>query len=356
MAPVRRTAERVEFMSVVDAGIVGVDREACARVAAWLAAHEIPADTEETTLSGLSPIEIGDFYLFLVAICHQTSPQGVPPLLGTVNGQLRRGWDYLLNRFEQLVQADRSLLSVDRWRRISGEDIAEMFADPEFGRRLVEPERRAELVRDLAAVMHQHGWQHAQDIYDAAQGRIASGAPNLVDLLAGFAAYRDPVRKKTFYLLSLMKNNGIWRFRDPESLGAPVDYHEVRGHLRLGTVKISSDELTRKIVAQEPVDEHEDLAIRRAVFEAIMLISRQSGLDPSRLHYLFWNVFRACCTRTSAHCQGCPPDCSLPPRYVPLAWQDGVRGCPFRSVCLAASEPERLALVEQIVDRAYDFH
>ena len=103
LAPVRRTAERVVFMSVVDAGIVEVDRAACARVAQWLAAQQIPADAEETTLPGLSEVEIGDFYLFLVAICHQTSPQGVPPLLGTVNGQSRRGWDYLLNRFEQLV-------------------------------------------------------------------------------------------------------------------------------------------------------------------------------------------------------------------------------------------------------------
>lgn len=344
-------------MSVVHAGIVEVDREACSRVARWIASHRIPLDTEETTLPGLSAIEVADFYLFLVAICHQTSPLGLPLLLGNVNGRLRRGWDYLLGRFEQLVQVDRSLLSVATWNDMTTEQMSGMFADPEYGRRLVEPQRRAELVRDLATVMNERGWRHAQDLYEASDGRIAAGEPNLLDLLAGFAAYRDPVRKKSFYLLSLMKNNGIWKYKDPESLGPPVDYHEVRGHLRLGTIKLCSRNLRQKIVERQPVDEFEDLAIRRAVFDAIMEVSRQSGLnDPSRLHYLFWNVFRACCQRDQAHCQGCPPDCPLPERYVPLAWQNEGRGCPFRSVCETARDPSRLVLTEQIVDKAYDFH
>lgn len=344
-------------MHVVYTGNVEVDHDVCARVASWIASHRIPVDEEETTLPGLSATEIGDFYLFLVAICHQTSPQGVPPLLGSVDGRVRRGWDYLLGRFEQLVRADRSLLSTSVWRDLTGEQFSDMFADPQYGRRLVEPERRAELVRDLAVVMDERNWRHAQEIYDASEGRIASGNPNLIDLLARFAAYRDPIKKKSFYLLSLMKNHGIWRYQDTESLGAPVDYHEVRGHLRLGTVKICSQELYQKIVAHEPVDEYEDLAIRRAVFEAIMEISRLSGMnDPSRLHYLFWNVFRACCTRTNAHCRSCSSECTLPERYVPLAIEHGLRACPFRSVCRTAVDLSRLELTEQVVDSAYDYH
>ncbi|MBL9123816.1 MAG: hypothetical protein JNG90_09305, partial [Planctomycetaceae bacterium] len=235
-------------MSVVQTSRMEVDRAACAAVAQWIAAHEIPRDAEETCLQGFSSIEVGDFYLFLVAICHQTSPQGLPPVLGTVNGQLRRGWDYLLNRFEQLARQDRSLLSLAWWEKLSGAQLEEWFADPEYGRRLVAPERRAELVRDLAAVMNRRGWRHAQDVYDASGGWIAAQTPNLLGMLSGFAAYRDPVQKKSFYLLSLLKNNGIWSYRDPESLGAPVDYHEVRGHLRLGTVRICSPQLRRKIV------------------------------------------------------------------------------------------------------------
>jgi hypothetical protein len=348
---------RISLMSLVHTGIVAVDYAACARVAGWIAARDIPRDVEETALPGLSSVEIGDFYLFLVAICHQTSPLGEPPLLGTVNGRLRRGWDYLLGRFEQVVSADHHVLSIAVWREMTGDKLAEMFADSQFGRRLVETDRRAELVRDLATVMGRRGWHHAHDIYETSAGRVASGHPNLLELLGEFTAYRDPVRKKSFYLLSLMKNNGIWKYHDPESVGAPVDYHEVRGHLRLGTVRIRSHDLYRKIVSRQPVDEEEDLAIRNSVFEAIMEINRRSGInDPSRLHYLFWNVFRACCTRDAAHCQACPPDCALPERYVPLALDDDHRACPFRSVCDTAAEPSRLELVEQIVDKAYDFH
>ncbi len=70
---------------------------ACERVASFLASCDVPADREETDLAGLSPIETADFYLFLVAICHQTSPLGKIPLQGTAEGRLpHKGWDFLL--------------------------------------------------------------------------------------------------------------------------------------------------------------------------------------------------------------------------------------------------------------------
>jgi hypothetical protein len=205
--------------------------------------------------------------------------------------------------------------------------------------------------------MLRHEWHHLDDLYELAEGRVAIGSPSLVSLLAHFEAYRDPVFKKSFFLLALMQNQGLWSYSDAENLGAPVDYHEIRGHLRLGTITVVNDELRQKLMMRQVVDEFEDLAIRKAVFRAIMEISDRSGIrNPSRLHYLFWNVFRSCCQRAETHCESCPSDCPLPSRYVPLAMGSDGRGCPFRTVCQAARDPDKRRLVEHIVSSSYDFH
>jgi len=69
--------------------LVEVDFSKCDALAQILASTTIPEDHEDTSLSGFAPNEIGNFYLFLVAICHQTQS-----LMGKVDGCYYRGWDY----------------------------------------------------------------------------------------------------------------------------------------------------------------------------------------------------------------------------------------------------------------------
>lgn len=349
--------EHHQMSTIETPTLIKVNDVACRRVAEWIASHAIPRDAEEASLGDFTDIEVGDFYLFLVSICHQTSPIGHPPLMGSVSGQVRRGWDYLLTRFLELARYDRRLIDPANWIEMSGETIASFFRDSEYGLRLIEIDRRAQLVRNLGEVMRFRRWRHLQDLFVQARGRIEIGKPNLIGLLSEFEAFRDPVNKKTFFLLALMKNHAIWRYADPDRLGPPVDYHEIRGHLRLGTVEITCPELLAKLLSRECVEEHEDLAIREAVLRAIMKISEMSGLrDPAQLHYLFWNIFRSCCQRNETHCERCPPTCSLPARYISLAIQDAVRGCPFRTVCQGAQDPAKRRLIEQSVSIEYDYH
>ena len=149
-----------------------------------------------------------------------------------------------------------------------------------------------------------------------------------------FLAYQGPVFKKTYFFLGLMSSCGIWQFVDPEHVGAPVDYHEVRGHLRLGTVEVQEPQLQMKLFNGEPVSEHEDVEIRSAVPEAIVQISEvRGGVNPMELHYLFWNVFRAICKRSAPLCH-LAQGSDLPLRYSPLLKIEGeVERCPFASIC-----------------------
>ena len=194
--------------------------------------------TKTDSLRGFTPAEIGNLYLFLVATSHQTSPQDRQPLAGTVGKRLLRGWDYLTARFEAAARLDRAILSPDYWEHFTAQNIRDLFRDELLGERLSDPEGRSALIRDLGRQMLLHSWSSAKDIYDASGGYIDKDETSLLSRLARFRAYRDPVHKKSFFFLALMRNTGLWKYKDPGNLGAPIDYHEVRGHLRIGTVQI----------------------------------------------------------------------------------------------------------------------
>jgi hypothetical protein len=301
----------------------------------------------------MSPEQVGNFYLLLVAICYQTSPRGKPPLEGEVEGRHLRGWDYLSAKLEAAARDNRAVLSPAFWAHVTTEEVRQLFHDGSLGDRLSDPAGRAVLIRDLGEQMLSRSWDRAGQIYEASGGRIASGSPNLLSLLARFRAYDDPVRKKSFFFLELMQNSGLWKYADPENLGPPIDYHEVRGHLRIGTVEILDGELFSKIRDGLEVTPEQDVCIRKAVYQALMLVSEYTGLgNPGQLHYLFWNVLRSCCTRDNPHCNACPSTCSLPDRYVPLALFSGaVRRCPFSTVCQSAGRETKL--VEHTIDTDY---
>ena len=330
-----------------------VNIEACRILAGLLSSQSIPAPREDSSLPSLSPKQVGNFYLLLVAICYQTSPRGKPPLEGDVEGRHLRGWDYLSAKLEAAARNDPGVLSPISWARITGKEVRDLFRDVALGDRLSDPARRALLIRDLGQQMLGHSWDWAAQLYDACGGRIAIGNPNLLSSLSQFRAYDDPVRKKSFFLLELMQNADLWKYADPANLGAPIDYHEVRGHLRIGTVEVRDPDLLAKIKEGEDVTPEQDIAIRQAVFQALMLVSEYSGVqNPGKLHYLFWNVFRSCCTRENPHCDRCPPTCLLPDRYVPLAlFAGGARRCPFSTVCSSAGQEPKL--IEHTIETDY---
>jgi hypothetical protein len=328
---------------VVDEKLVKVNRAICERLADELKAKTIPDDKEEIDFKGFSKAELGNLLLFVVAICHQTTVPGRPPLVGVVDGKSLRGWDYLIQRFAQAARADKRLLRPRRWEEMGTNELRLIYRNSDGEDLLTAIDERVLLINDLGNVMKAKEWESAAEIYEQCGGRVRTGSPNLIECLAYFRAYRDPVCKKSFFLLSVMQNTGLWVYKDPALLGPPVDYHEVRGHLRIGTVAVVDSDLRHKLLQQEPVTAQEDIALRAAVFDAIMLISELTGLNnPSKLHYMFWNILRNFCTRENPNCHGDRPMTYLPERYMALVVQDGEReACPFSNVCSSADSQIR---------------
>lgn len=336
--------------------VANVNHDRCLDVVKTLRGVLIPAPKEEVPALPFSPPEEANFWFFLAALCHQTSPLGEPPLRGEIDGVTKTGWDYLLHTFRAAAIKDARWLHPERWAACSEIDLRSLM-----GPLLRRPDVRAGLIRNLAEELSQRGWAsiieagqycdfqiaaHNSEPSKADGAQQTRTAPNLLDILAEFEAFSDPVQKKSVFFLALMKNANIWSYRDETQLPAPVDYHETRGHLRIGTV-VLTDNLRQKIVNEDCITSVEDIAIRSAVRDAIRLICNELQTSPNALHYFLWNLFRTYCLRTEPHCDG-RQYATLPAVYQSVVNATGARQCPFRGVC--QSTDQRQAINEPRVD------
>lgn len=321
--------------------LLQVDIAKCTHLAQLIKTLHIPADQEDSTLnlSDLPRSKRADFLFCLVAICHQTTPRRGQKLKGYVAGKNRRGWDYLSHALLEAFAADPSLASPGRLKKLSALELAAIIRAPDRSARIAAVKGRAQLLNNLGTFLQDAGMKSVNEIHKASGGflyRADSGG--ILQRLSSAHAYSDPVRKKSLYFCMLAKNQKLWKFADPENLGPPVDYHEIRGHLRLGTVRVGGRLLQQIRIGK--VTDDADIKIRKAVFRAIMMVSKYSGVTPAALHYFFWNLFRSCCLRRMPHCACCPKDCQLPARYT--FHTVSPRRCSLESVCESRSARVRI--------------
>ncbi len=171
------------------APMVTVNQEQCRRLAALISSQTIPQDREDSSLTGFSQEAAGNFYFLLVAICHQTSPVGKPPLEGYIDGRLMHGWDYLTARLEAAVRSDPSLLVPSTWSKVQPDQLAQIFRDDRLGERLTGVPHRAELIRDLGDVLSRENRDCVQRLFESAAGRIA-GAAESADASGSFSRFQ----------------------------------------------------------------------------------------------------------------------------------------------------------------------
>lgn len=272
---------------------------------------------------------LANCYLAIIAMCHQTSPIGERQLHGTVNGRLLRGWDYLKERYLLAAVDDPSWATADHWSTLRPEILSMLYADADAGLTLGRVNERTMLLNDIGRRFRDTGIEHIAQLFHGC-GRMLGGAGGFMERLTSFVAYADPVRKKSHFFASVAEKECRWHIADPESLLSPVDYHELRGHLRIGTLSFADKALQRKVTLGLVLTEAEDSAVRRAVQDANNQLALQLGVSSSALHYLLWNFFRHWCTRDDACCHSRPKG-PLPPPYDVLF--AGHSECIFASIC-----------------------
>jgi hypothetical protein len=249
-------------------------------------------------------LKLANAYLGIVAICHQTSPIGERPLEGVINGNKSKGWDYLRSKF--LLKASEVSLwtSFKFWQKLTPSTLADLFEDDEYGRTLSRINERTYLLNDLGNKLSVQGYETIHAVF-AAKGNMIGGESGLITYLSDFSAYSDPIGKKSHFFLSLAQSECGWILCDRNNLLSPVDYHELRGHLRIGTVFFDDKNLAQKIRDRIPLSDKEDTPLREKIQEANERIAKENHISGSTLHYFLWNFFRTCCKRGNTKCVDC---------------------------------------------------
>jgi hypothetical protein len=319
------------------------DTEKLAAVASILKDASLPGEMESADHTfpwDQSAEDLANAYCAIVAICHQTSPVGERRLEGRIDGVALFGWDYLKARFLMSANADIRWTQPAYWRDLSPVDLSQLYDDAVFGLTLSRVNERAFLLNQLGQRLVDDDANYISEPFLRSGSRLAGG-DGFLNYLASIVPFSDPVMKKSFFFLSIAQKECGWKIADAEALKSPVDYHEMRGHLRIGTVSILDQRLLDKVQRALPLDESEDAELRSVIQAANEELAASSGVTSSVIHYLLWNVFRNCCPRPSnkTHCTICV-NCQLPPQYKEMKIYDG--RCVFSPVCNSANRPDKV--------------
>ena len=235
-------------------------REAAAAVRQHLAGYEPPD-------FGNAPAP--DAALFLCAIDHSSGYErrhlvdGEGPYSGS-----ELLW-HLGCAAERRAPGTLSALSL---RNIAAGGVEDIFrVEDETTSRAAE---RARLWRDLAAGLVADYEGRAQRLLDGAGGWLR-GAGGLIERLARFEAYSDPLEKKAFLLAKIAARRGWIDVRDPEHWEVCADNVLMRLALRAGLV--------------EPGDAE---AVRADTRAALKALSRETEVPPPVLDDLLWELGR----------------------------------------------------------------
>jgi hypothetical protein len=164
------------------------------------------------------------------------------------------------------------LLRADRLIDVSGDDVAEWFRADEDT--VADPGRRAALWRGLADGLERDYGGSGAALLDASAGKLG-GEGGLVERLARYEAYSDPLAKKAFLFAKICERREWFHVADPENWQVSADNVLMRLALRSG------------LVAVGPLDQ-----VRADTRVALKGLADAAGMTPPVLDDLLWELGR----------------------------------------------------------------
>ena len=210
-----------------------------------------------------------DAALFLCAIDHRTGYRGEHLLDGEGPfGGSELLWELGCRR----ERRDPGTLTAPRLAASDADGVAELFRVG--GETVADAEGRARLWRQLADGLERDYGGEAEAFIDGSGGRLG-GEGGLLERLARFEAYADPLQKKSFLFAKIAERRGWLEVSDPERWQVCADNVLMRLALRSGLV--------------EPGGAEE---VRAATRDAWKRIADLTGLAPPVLDDLLWELGR----------------------------------------------------------------
>lgn len=224
--------------------------------------------------AGYEPPDFGhvpdpDAAIFLCAVDHKSGYEGLHVVDG--EGPLRGSalmWAVGLREHRRRG----GWLGAATLQEVSGPEVAAAFRVG--GETVADPERRAELWRDLAAgLMRDHGGSAAELL--AASGRRLGGEDGLISRLARYRAFDDPLEKKAQLYAKICARRGWFDPADPERWRVSADSVLMRVALRAG------------LVAPGPLE-----TVRAATREVFGRLASATRIAVPELDDLLWELGR----------------------------------------------------------------
>ena len=265
-----------------------VDQEQCRRLARRLRSLQVRPDPYLRRAANENERrQEADYWFYVTAICQSTRT-----FEGTIGGRWLRGWDYLVVTTRRCMED----FTAERMLGYTAEDLMTVLSD-DFNPAhspIDRVEERLEQLHDCARVLLRNYGGAAMAVYERSGGWLA-GESGLLALLSEFAAYADPLRKKSVLLAGMLHEIGVWPLRDAENLKVAMDYHAMRVALRSGMVKVQDARLARDLRERNPVSSAQNQAVRMAVSRACDVMVRESGMSVFAFDKLIWHLGRSCC-------------------------------------------------------------
>jgi len=268
--------------------VLQVNREQCRKLARCLRSLQVRPDRYlRKPASESERRQEANYWFYITAICQSTRT-----FEGTIDGRWLRGWDYLVAATRRRMED----LTAERMLGYAAEDLMTVLSDdfdPAHSP-IDRVEERLEQLHDCARVLLRHYGGEAMGVYERSGGWLA-GEGGLLDLLSQFAAYSDPLHKKSVLLAGMLHEIDVWPLCDPENLKVAMDYHAMRVALRSGMVEVQDAHLARDLRERNPVSDAVNQAVRTAVSAACDVMVQESGMSVFAFDKWIWHLGRSCC-------------------------------------------------------------
>ncbi len=281
---------------------------------------------------------VARFFFFITGIDHRTSPPG-KSFEGFVDDEYFQGADLLWHLALRKYRENPGFFEPLQMARITTKDVENWLTVYQPVRVTIRnPSQRADLLSDCGQKLASLYGGSVLTLLNQTKNRISAPSSNvlgLLDRLAGFKAYEDPVRKKSFLLLKFIIRRRLWTPEDPENLRIPVDNHLIRIALRTGIVKVSYG-FEETLRDGHAITAANDVVLRQVVSDAFSEVAHYAKQPVLELDDFLWHFGRLCCTAASPVCnQGCSTRCFVATELLPSSCE---LQCPLAEACTANTE------------------
>jgi len=287
-------------------------------------------------------------YFLSAAICHQTH--------NLHNSVLNLyGWDFMEYAFMKMLEAKNPILSPGYTSICKSCDIKQFLqkvfshdGNPDYCT-LDRLDERTEMLIEISGIVKEKYNGQISNLIDNCDGKLLNNGSGLYEVLAGFKAFSDPLKKKITFFVKLAVDGGVLRIKDTDNIIPIMDYHMQRVLLRMGCVEIKNENLKKSLCDRNKLIS--DAEIRNACIDAVRIIANKSGHGILKMNDFFWPLGRSCCNETTlCHNGNC---IKSPCTFNSMVNISSHEKCIFEKYCKGAHDENYRLLWEPIVETHY---